>query len=225
MLVHDGHTNARKFFTRANADSYDSVVSLATFGRDINWKRLILQAIIQKDNDSILELACGTGILSIVLAKNGMNVTGLDLTYEYLAKAMRRIDLPLAQGTAEILPYRNELFDVIVSSYLIKYVDVQKVVEECWRVLKQNGTVVFHDFTYPANKMMRVVWNTYFIILRMIGGFVRSWKPVFEDLDEVISKSNWIVWTQDALCERGFEDISCKYYTAGTAAIITARKP
>ncbi|HZC87992.1 MAG TPA: methyltransferase domain-containing protein, partial [Nitrososphaera sp.] len=107
MLVHDGHANARKFFTRGNANSYDSVVSLATFGRDINWKRLILQAIIQKDNVYVLELACGTGILSLVLAKNGMNVTGLDLTYEYLAKARRRIDLALAQGTAEILPYRN----------------------------------------------------------------------------------------------------------------------
>ena len=216
-MVHDGHAKARRFFTPANADSYDSVVSFATFGRDLNWKHLILQAIEHKDYHSILELACGTGILSIVLAKTGMKVIGLDLTYEYLAKARHRMDLPLTQGTAEILPYKNELFDAIVSSYLVKYVDVKKVVEECWRVLKQNGTVVFHDFTYPTSRTMRIVWNTYFYILRRVGGFVTSWKTVFEDLDEVI--------TLETLYDRGFKDICCKFYTAGTAAIISARKP
>jgi len=221
LLVHEGHDSARRFFTSANAGSYDSVVRYATFGQDSAWKREIVQAI--GGRNSVLELACGTGILSSMLAKGGKSVTGLDLTLGYLAAA-RRLQLPLAQGTAEVLPYRNESFDAAVSSYLAKYIDMQRVADECWRVLKPGGVVVFHDFAYPEN-MMRSLWNAYFIILRMAGRLVTSWKDVFDQLDDLIKKSDWVSQTQSALYSRGFQNISCRYYTAGTAAIVSAEKP
>ncbi len=222
MLVHEGHTNARKFFTSANAGSYDSVVRLATFGQDFAWKRQILQATGRRN--SVLELACGTGILSLILAQAGKSVAGLDLTFGYLAAAKNRVQLPLAQGTAETLPYRNESFDAVVSSYLAKYVDVQRVVDECWRILKPGGVAVFHDFAYPDG-IMRSFWNTYFYILGFAGRLVTSWKVVFDQLDDVIRKSDWAIKTESALYKRGFQNVSCKYYSAGTAAIISAEKP
>lgn len=225
VLVHDGHANARRFFTQENASSYDSIVRFTTFGRDHFWKRQILQSIANNRNNCVLELACGTGILSSMLMKIGKNITGLDLTYEYLSAAKRKFGLALAQGTAEIIPYRNESFDAIVSSYLAKYVNIQKVVEECWRVLRPRGLVIFHDFTHPKNGAVRTLWDSYFSILRLAGVFIKSWRVVFEQLDDVIRKSDWLNQTQEALCNTGFQKISCRYYTQGTAAIITAEKP
>jgi demethylmenaquinone methyltransferase / 2-methoxy-6-polyprenyl-1,4-benzoquinol methylase len=223
LLVHEGHANARRFFTQANARSYDSIVRFTTFGQDFAWKQEILQAIGRCN--SVLELACGTGILSSMLVQTGKSVTGLDLTLEYLIASKRRVQLPVAQGTAEVLPYRNESFDAIVSSYLAKYVDMQRVADECWRVLRPGGVVVFQDFTYPTSGAMRRLWNTYFYILRMAGRLVTSWKAVFEQLDDVIRESDWVRQTENALSNRGFQNVSCRYHTAGTAAIVSAEKP
>jgi demethylmenaquinone methyltransferase / 2-methoxy-6-polyprenyl-1,4-benzoquinol methylase len=222
MLVHEGHAQARRFFTQTNADSYDLIVRLATFGRDIAWKYEIIRAVSHQRQ--ILELACGTGILSSMLAQRGKSVTGIDLTFEYLISLKRKLNTPIAQGTAEVLPYRNESFDAMVSSYLAKYVDVQKVIDECWRVLRPGGIVVFHDFTYPKGVICNL-WNIYFELLRLAGRFVTSWKVVFEQLDDVIKKSYWVDLTMDALKNRKFQNINCRSYTAGTSALVSAEKP
>jgi len=222
MLVHEGHASAKRFFTPANAISYDSVVRVTTFGRDSAWKREIIKSLDSKN--SVLELACGTGVLSFMLTAAGKSVMGIDLTFEYLHASRRKVHAAVAQGTAEILPYRNESFDAVASSYLAKYVDVQSVVDECWRVLKPGGIAVFHDFTYPRG-IMRGLWKAHFAVLRLAGTFVHSWKTVFEQLDGVIESSDWAGRTEDALRSKGFRNIACKYYTRDTAAIVSGEKP
>lgn len=222
MLVHEGYASARRFFTPANADSYDSVVRLATFGRDSAWKREIIKAVSSRS--SVVELACGTGVLSSMLIEAGKNVVGLDLTFEYLGVSKHKLRASVSQGTAEVLPYRNESFDAVASSYLAKYVDITRVVDECWHVLRPGGIAIFHDFTYPGGAM-RSFWNAYFALLRLAGKYVTSWRTVFEELDNVIKKSDWVNQTTSALYNRGFRKVDCKYYTAGTAAIVSAEKP
>jgi demethylmenaquinone methyltransferase / 2-methoxy-6-polyprenyl-1,4-benzoquinol methylase len=222
LLIHEGHIRARKFFNSANASSYDSVVRLATFGRDFAWKRKIIRAVGSRD--SVLELACGTGILSSMLAETGKNLVGIDLAFEYLAASKFKLDSAIAQGTAEVLPYRSELFDAVASSYLAKYVDIESVVNECWRVLRPCGIVVFHDFAYPRG-IMRKLWNAHFVVLRLIGRFVTSWRTVLNQLDDVIKNSDWTTQLTNALYKKGFLNVDCRYYTAGTAAIVYAEKP
>jgi demethylmenaquinone methyltransferase/2-methoxy-6-polyprenyl-1,4-benzoquinol methylase len=159
-----------------------------------------------------------------MLAKGDKNVVGIDLTFEYLLTLKGKLKMPIAQGTAEILPYRDESFDAIVSSYLAKYVDVQKVINECWRVLRPGGIVVFHDFTYPRGLICNL-WHVYFELLRLAGRFFTSWKVVFGQLDDVIKKSDWVDQTICALDNRKFQNVNCRYYTAHTSAIVSAEKP
>jgi demethylmenaquinone methyltransferase/2-methoxy-6-polyprenyl-1,4-benzoquinol methylase len=162
--------------------------------------------------------------MSSMLAEAGRRVVGIDLTFEYLRASRRKLQVAVSQGTAEVLPYRNESFDAVASSYLAKYVEIHRVVEECWRVLRPGGVIIFHDFTYPGG-MMRSLWNAHFVILRMAGRFVTSWRTVFEQLDDVIRNSDWVGQTTNDLQSRGFRNVDCKYYTAGTAAIVSAEKP
>jgi demethylmenaquinone methyltransferase / 2-methoxy-6-polyprenyl-1,4-benzoquinol methylase len=222
MLVHEGYIQAMRFFTPINADSYDLISRLATFGQDTTWKHEIIRTV--SHHSHILELACGTGILSSMLAEIGKSVAGIDLTFEYLLALKRKLKAPIAQGTAEVLPYRDESFDAIVSSYLAKYVDIQKVIDECWRVLRPGGIVVFHDFTYPRG-LIRNLWHIYFELLRIAGRFVTSWRVVFGQLDDVIKKSDWVDQTIYTLRNRKFHNVNCRDYTAGTSAIVSAEKP
>lgn len=222
MLIHEGHAHAMRFFTPANADSYDLILRLATFGRDNTWKHEIIKTL--SHHSQVLELACGTGVLSSMLVEEGKSVTGIDLTFEYLVTLKHKLNASIAQGTAEVLPYRDESFDAVVSSYLAKYVSVQKVVDECWRVLRPGGIVLFHDFTYPRG-VVRSLWNIHFELLRLAGRFVASWKVVFEELDNVIKESDWADQTITALRDRRFQNIDVMYYTGGTSAMVSAEKP
>lgn len=225
LHVHKGRANARKFFTPATAPSYDTVVRITTFGRDAGWKRRILDLVTDGRQGPVLDLACGTGILSRMVRGRGRPVAGLDLASGYLEIARQRMGPALAQGTAEVLPYRDGIFDAVVSSYLTKYVDVQAVVAECWRVLAPGGIAVFHDFTCPESVAVRCLWSLYFAILKLAGVFAKSWKPVFDDLDRVITESRWVEDTVKAMQERGFQGVDHRRYTLGTAAIVWGRKP
>ncbi|MFL6362999.1 MAG: hypothetical protein ACJ709_06120, partial [Nitrososphaeraceae archaeon] len=84
--------------------------------------------------------------------------------------------------------------------------------------------VVFHDFTYPRG-VVRNLWNIHFDLLKLAGRFVAPWKVVFNQLDEVIEKSDWVNQTIAALKRRKFQNVDCKWYTVGTSALVSAEKP
>jgi demethylmenaquinone methyltransferase/2-methoxy-6-polyprenyl-1,4-benzoquinol methylase len=225
LQVHEGHRIARKFFNSKTASSYDFIVRLTTFGQDNLWKNHMLSILDKREN--ILDLACGTGILSSLISKsNKKQVIGLDLALDYLkiAKKKRRYGL-FINGNAETLPYRSNSFDTIISSYLAKYVNIRRLIEESWRVLNHNGVIVFHDFTYPQNIIFRSLWDAYFAVLQIVGNFSASWAIVFSDLNDVIRNTKWVEQMMYVLQQAGFKSISCNFYTMGTAAIISAKKP
>ena len=227
VLTYDGLRTARTFFTFKNASTYDQIVRFTTFGQDYHWKTQIIR-ILSEQQMSVLDLACGTGILSFMLIdkRPSIRVIGLDLICEYLQVARsKKSDSLLVNGTAEILPFIDESFDCVISSYLPKYVNIDILIEECCRVLKHGGSVIFHDFTYPRNLMVQNLWKAYFVILRFMAKFVKSWNIVFFQLDKIIIANNWLEDILQSLEKKGFMDISYKHYTLGTAAIISARKP
>jgi demethylmenaquinone methyltransferase / 2-methoxy-6-polyprenyl-1,4-benzoquinol methylase len=143
-----------------------------------------------------------------------------------IAKKKESNNLFLVNGTAEVLPYRDESFDIVVSSYLAKYVNIEYVVKESWRTLKHQGIVIFHDFTYPRKSMMKKIWKAYFLFLKLIGKIIKHWASVFKQLDKlIITTSGWPEATVQCLRVNGFDEIRCNYHTLGTSAIIFARKP
>ena len=226
ILSSNGHLIARKFFSSKNASSYDKIVRLATFCKDSSWKREMV-GLLDGKNKLILDLACGTGILSSFIRHESdqSNIIGTDLTFEYLKHAKNRHQyLLLTNSLAEFLPYKNDSFDVILSSYVAKYTEISAMVKEHWRVLRKGGIVIIHDFTYPENKIMKILWHTYFQILNQLGKIITSWGDVFSNLDKLIQRNQWVNNLVSELNMIGFSSISKKYYTCGTAAIVWAIK-
>ena len=222
--MHVGLRNARDFFTERNACTYDQIVRYATVGRDKHWKKNILTKI---QGNTVLDLASGTGILSEMIkdSSEAVQVLSLDLSFEYvkISKNRRKIQ-SVVNANAEILPFRNKSCDCIVSSYLAKYVDIDKLVAEISRVITPNGIIVFHDFSYPTNRAIRIGWKTHFKLLCLIGLVVTSWRHVFSELDQVIENSKWADELLASLRRHGFVEISSTYFTFGTSKMIIAKK-
>src|SRR3546814_14472998 len=76
-------------------------------------------------------------------------------TFEYLKHAKNRHQyLLLTNSLAEFLPYKNDSFDVILSSYVAKYTEISSMVKEHWRVLRKGGRSEEH--TSELQSLMRI---------------------------------------------------------------------
>jgi SAM-dependent methyltransferase len=90
----------------------------------------------------VLDLGCGTG-RNLSLLGEGVRAIGLDPCHESLLKARRRArGVPLVRARAEALPFRDHVFDTVVSGLVFCSVgDVAHGLGEVRRVLKPEGTL------------------------------------------------------------------------------------
>lgn len=214
---------ARAFFAKENSHDYDKLVRLATLGQDSIWKKKIIRNI--PNNCLVLDLACGTGILSSLLIENGNEVLGIDLTFGYLEMIITKgLEMNLVNANAEILPFIDNTFDFIVTSYLPKYTNLSLLIDECHRVLKVGGFIVLHDFTLPKNSLYRYAWQNYYRLIKYIWRDDVKWKNVFSDLDVLIKQNDWDSRIEDILATFGFSQIISTYLTFQTSLLVTAIK-
>lgn len=223
MNSKSGVEYARTFFTRENSNDYDKLVRVTTLGRDAIWKKKIVSYI--PGNSYVLDLACGTGILSSMLIEKQNDVLGVDLTFGYLEIVnTKRIQMDLVNANAELLPFVENAFDCVVTSYLPKYTNLDSLINECFRVLKVGGCVILHDFTCPKNSLYRFAWNNYFGLIKRIWKQDRKWKNVFADLGTLIKENDWDLRVENVLKALGFTNIGITYLTFQTSLIVTATK-
>ena len=214
---------ARIFFAKENSRDYDRLVRLATIGQDLVWKKKIIRYIPVKS--FVLDLACGTGILSSLLLDNQNKVLGVDLTLAYLEVInTKKIKMDFVNASAELLPFVDNTFDCIVTSYLPKYTNLKCLIHECFRVLKFGGCVVLHDFTLPKNSVYRCAWKNYFRLIKYIWGRDGKWKNVFSNLDTLIEENDWDIRIENVMRDLGFTQIRSTYLTFQTSLIVTATK-
>ncbi len=214
---------AQSFFNKNNSGSYDRLVRLATLGQDMKWKKKLVQSV--PNGSLVLEMACGTGILTSLLKQNNNIVYGIDLTFEYLSVlGEKRIEIDSINGTAEFLPFQDRYFDCIVASYLPKYVNLNVLVSECQRVLKQEGLLILHDFTYPKRLAYQLAWKIYFRIIKTLWTLDKKWTSVFNGLDELIINNHWDSEINSILTLNGFVQIRKDFQTFETSTIISAFK-
>ena len=97
------------------------------------------------EGDRVLDVACGTGNAAIPAAAAGGEVTGLDITPELFEDARRRagdagVELELVEGDAQDMPFEDQSFDVVVSTFGCMFApDHKRAAGEIARVLKPGG--------------------------------------------------------------------------------------
>ncbi|MBI2111545.1 MAG: class I SAM-dependent methyltransferase [Nitrosarchaeum sp.] len=213
------------FFTNT-ANSYDKIVYWTTFGEDNTWKNKILKHL--SSEKTVLDLACGTGILTKLIADKipQSTIIGLDITKNYIEKAKEKLksykNISFVNQDAEKLNLGRK-FDCITASYLPKYCISDVLVKNCIEHLNIGGKIILHDFTYPKNKFVRKLWSFYFDILYLVGFFVPDWKKVFVSLPNLIRTTDWVTEYEKNMKKNGLK-VYKQDLTFGTSAIIVGTK-
>lgn len=135
---------------------YDPLVSWLGFDRA--RQELISQAHI-KPAQHILDIGCGTGTFILLLKRQdaSLQVVGLDPDPKALRRAETKItraavSVQLDRGFADKLPYKENSFDRVFSSFMFHHLegeDRDKTLKEVLRVLKPGGS--FHLLDFVAN--------------------------------------------------------------------------
>lgn len=128
---------------------YDKVMDQSVYGE---WLSFVDRKTAPNETLEILELACGTGIIAVELAKKGHRVTGLDLSEEMLTLAYERkeneqVPLMLVEGDMRELEIYGS-FDLVTCfsdslCYLTEEEELYQAFSGVARNLKDDGLFLF----------------------------------------------------------------------------------
>ncbi len=101
-------------------------------------------------NQEVLEVGCGTGLLLERVAQGARRAKGIDISPGMLEVAEQR-GLDVEEGSATDLPYQDESFDVVYSFKVLAHIEeIERALSECGRVVKPGGKL-FLEFYNPQS--------------------------------------------------------------------------
>jgi len=231
----------RRLF-RVVATRYDLITRLLSFGQDRYWKEVLLRHVSRGVHREILDVACGTGDLTIALAQRlpEARVTGMDLTPEMIHRARRRAARAApaapAGGTAgaiqfdlgdmSALTYRDTRFDLVTAGYALRNApELTAAIAELHRVLRPGGVLGVLDFSRSdlsaisaAQVGLLRFWGR--LWGRFLHGNPEAYGYIAESLRRFPARSQFL----DALHRGGFRSIRERRFFFGIIAVVIARK-
>ena len=110
---------------------------------------------IDRKNIKILEVGCGAGNNLWFAAREGFNVTGIDISESAINYVRKRFEKDNLQGNFIVgnfieLPFKDEEFDLIIDRAGLTYLsfdDCKNAMNEINRILKVNGMMYFNPFS------------------------------------------------------------------------------
>lgn len=219
-----------RHFTEA-APRYDLATRAMSLGRDAAWKRALVAALPEIPSPVCVDLACGTGDLSLLLARRYPRgtIVGLDLTGPMLAIARKRDPLRRIGFTRQdmgALGVATESADVVAGSYALRNApDLGWALDEIGRILKPGGVAAFLDFAKPATRCLQA--PEYWLLKTWCGfwgmalhgnpeihAYIASSLEVFPDRSQL----------RAMFADRGFELAASRTFFLGITELLVLRK-
>ncbi|MBU0686832.1 MAG: class I SAM-dependent methyltransferase [Candidatus Margulisbacteria bacterium] len=144
----DSENLSKRFFGGIGVKGLKAILSPQRTSNDLK-----LAINFCSKHDKILDLACGYGRITLLLAKLGYDIQGIDIESKYIKSARsnakkQKLRVTFAIGNIRKMPYTNEFFDKIIclwSSFnyiLLKNEQIQSL-NEIFRVLRSGGQAIF----------------------------------------------------------------------------------
>lgn len=237
------------------AKDYDKLNHILSLGIDRIWRRRALKWILGADETQripeadrarqtqggtsplkVLDIACGTGDLSLDIAKHGnaaTAVTGLDLSEGMLEVMRRKVEaaglsdrISTVRGSSEKMDFADNSFDRASIAFGIRnFEDRQKALREILRVLKPGGRLVILELSTPSNPVLKWLYCLYFTnILPLAGGLVSGNKAAYKYLPASVlafpGKDEWMAVMRGC----GYRNVRHKAFTFGICRMYSGEK-
>lgn len=229
------HATAVKAMFSGIAGRYDLLNHVLSLNIDRRWRRKVraeLQRILNDKTAVVLDVACGTGDLSIELQHDSAaQIVGTDFCRPMLAIARDKsaagsFAIPYVEADAMKLSFADDSFDALTIAFgLRNLANFEGGLVELSRVLKPGGEIAILEFSSPIVPGFRQLFNFYFAnVLPRIGGAVSGSRGAYEYLPDSVRKFPDQKDLAALMEQTGFEEVEYQNLTGGIAAIHTGLK-
>ncbi len=219
-----------RHFTAA-APRYDLATRAMSLGRDAAWKKLLVAALPDVPFPVCVDLACGTGDLTRLLAERYPRgtVVGLDLTGPMLALARagnRRPNVRFTRQDMGDAGIAAESADIVTGAYALRNApELGRTLDEIRRILKPGGVAAFLDFAKPATRLLQApeyqllrtwcgFWGIALHANREIHAYIASSLAVFPDRSRL----------RTMFADRGLVPTASRRFFLGITELVVFRK-
>lgn len=212
----------QNMFTRI-AKRYDLMNRLMTGGQDLQWRRKVIQLTRLSPKARLLDIGTGTGDLAreALTQFPQANVIAADFTLEMMRVGQKNGALNFASADALSLPFNDAFFDATVSGFFLRNViDLQKALQEQYRVLKNGGRIVILDTTRPQkNVLSPFIWLHMHVVIPALGRLLTGAKEAYRYLPDTTEGFVTAEELAARMAAVGFKQINFERLMFGTIAI------
>jgi len=228
-LTEDHARRVREMFAQISP-RYDFLNRLLSLNIDKRWRRAVTRKLrpIVQESAQLLDVACGTGDLSIELFDNlRTQVIGLDFCRPMLTLAARKApEIVFIEGDALRLPFADASFDALTIAFgLRNLASVDAGLKELRRILKPGGWIAILEFSKPVAPGFRRLFDFYMrSVLPRVGAWFSGSRTAYKYLPDSVAR----FLDQDQLAammrDAGFAQVSFENLTGGIAALHTGQR-
>ena len=139
--------------------------SIRTAAERAAWDRILDLVVGGRGTLDALDVGCGTGFLSLELARRGHRVTGIDFAPQMLAEARKKaaaqgVAVRFEEGDAEQLPFAEGSFDLVMTRHVLWTLPhPEQAIDEWIRVLRPGGRLAAMDSQFDPSVLERSPQN------------------------------------------------------------------
>lgn len=218
------------------AHRYDLVNSVLSLNQDRYWRGCAAARCGLKPGDRALDVACGTGLLALELARivgRKGRVVGVDFCPEMLARARENQErspfgdvVELVAGEATDLPFPNHTFDAAAIGFALRTVpDLERTIAEMVRVVKPGGRVVSVELAKPDLPVLKQAYSLYLHrVVPLVGRLGVGFSGPYDYLSVSLEHFPHQAEIRDLFVRLGLVDAEYSELTGGITAVQVGTK-
>jgi len=216
---HQRETRIRRVFNKV-APRYDLMNDAMSFGIHRLWKTKLVRLAKPKADQTIVDLAGGTGDIAKKLIKYRCTVYIMDPSMEMMKEGLHKHQITCVASTGEALALANDSLDTITIAFGVRNMThMKKGIQEMHRVLKPGGRMLCLEFSKPQRWLKPFYdWYSYHIIPRL-GAFIAKQPEAYTYLIESIRRFPDQQEMKKIMEECGFAKVTYHNLSFGIACI------